>query len=199
MSAIPGPFITPEEYLKRERAAEFKSEYYRGEVFAMPGASRHHCRVSINLIGQLYNLLKDSGCHQFANNMRVGVGSEGLYTYPDLVIVCDAPEFRDNESDTLLNPKVIVEILSKSTEGYDRGLKFQIYQSLPSLREYVLISQEQLRVERYVRGDDDTWSIRIFSDPSSHLRFDSIDIAVPLGEIYAGVTFPDKPKGTLGA
>ena len=135
MSAVPKPYLTPQEYLARERRAETKSEYLRGGVFAMSGASRNHNLVATNVAAELRQQLRDRDCEVHQSDMRVKISSTGLYTYPDVTVVCGEPEFEDEEVDTLLNPKVIVEVLSPSTADYDRGGKFTHYRRLPSLRE----------------------------------------------------------------
>ncbi len=125
------------------------------------------------------------------SDLRVKVDASGLYTYPDLVIVCDPPQFEDQVLDTLLNPRIIVEVLSESTEKYDRGRKFENYRKLSSLKEYVLVSQDRPLVERYVRQDDATWVLTAFSDPTQTFAFGTVAVQVPLAEIYRGVTFAD--------
>ena len=150
MPAMPKPLLTPEEYLARERRAETKSEYLRGEVFAMAGASRAHNLIASNAAGELRQQLRDRPCEVYPSDMRVKVSPSGLYTYPDVTVVCGEPQFEDAEVDTLLNPKVLVEVLSPSTADYDRGGKFTHYRRLPSLQEYVLISQDRPLVEHYV-------------------------------------------------
>jgi Uma2 family endonuclease len=124
--------------------------------------------------------------------LRVRVDATGLYTYPDIAIVCDDPRFEDEVLDTLLNPRVLVEVLSDSTEKYDRGAKFGHYRQIPSLQEFVLVAQDQPLVERYVRQGDGSWLLTVFSDPSGEFAFASIPVRVPLAEIYRGVKFPEK-------
>ena len=143
--------ITPEEYLVTERTAEFKSEYRNGQIIAMPGASRQHNLITVNISSGLHAQLLERICEVYTNDMRVKVSDSGLYTYPDVVVVCDEPRFEDNHFDTLLNPTVIVEVLSPSTESYDRHGKFLSYQTLESLQEYILVSQNKVCVEQYVR------------------------------------------------
>jgi Uma2 family endonuclease len=193
MSAVPQPLLTPEEYLARERRAAFRSEYYRGEVFAMAGASYAHTLIKDNLAGELRERLRDTPCRALTSDLRVKVDATGLYTYPDVVIVYDAPQFEDDHFDTLLNPRAIVEVLSDPTEKYDRGAKFAQYRQIPSLREYVLAAQDQALVERYVRQDDDTWVLTVFAGPDRTFEFASVPARVPLAEVYRGVTFPEVP------
>ena len=140
---------TPEQYLAIERAAVFRSEFFRGEMFAMVGASRKHNLIAGNIFGELRQQFKDRKCEVYQSDMRVKVNATGLHTYPDVVATCDEPRFEDNQVDTLVNPKVIVEVLSPSTELWDRGKKFEHYRNIPSLREYVLISHDHVLVERF--------------------------------------------------
>ncbi|MCY2988676.1 MAG: Uma2 family endonuclease [Planctomycetota bacterium] len=196
MSAVPTPYLTPQEYLVRERRAETKSEYLRGEVFAMSGASREHNLIAANTARQLGNQLRDRKCEVYQSDMRVKVGPTGLYTYPDVTVVCGAPEFEDAEVDTLLNPKVLVEVLSPSTADYDRGRKFTHYRRLPSLQEYVLISQDRPLVEHYVRQGRDEWLLTEQSSLEGILVLPSIQCQLPLSEIYLKVRFaPEQGDG----
>ena len=196
MSAVPAPRLTPQEYLVRERRAETKSEYLRGEVFAMSGASREHNLIAANTARQLGNQLRDRKCEVYQSDMRVKVSPTGLYTYPDVTVVCGAPEFEDAEVDTLLNPKVLVEVLSPSTADYDRGGKFTHYRRLPSLQEYVLISQDRPLIEHYVRQGRDEWLLTEQSSLEEILVLPSIQCQLPLSEIYLKVRFaPEEGDG----
>lgn len=180
--------ITPDEYLIMEREAEFKSEYRNGQIIAMPGASRQHNLISVNISSNLHLQLLDRGCEVYANDMRVKVSDTGLYTYPDVVVVCDEPQFEDNHVDTLLNPTVIVEVLSPSTETYDRNDKFMSYQTLESLQEYILVSQKSVGVEHYVRQNG-TWILRDFRTLEDVLQLASIECSLVLQAVYAKVKF----------
>ena len=183
--------LTPAEYLEQERRTEFRSEYLNGEVFAMSGASREHGLICTNLIGELRAYLKGKPCELYPADMRVKVRASGLYTYPDVVIACGELEFEDAAVDTLLNPTLIVEVLSNSTEAYDRGNKFKHYRQIPSLKEYVLVSQAQPQVERFLRqGDGEEWLWSAATGLEAAAHFASIDCRVPLAEIYDRVTFP---------
>jgi Uma2 family endonuclease len=192
MSTVRKRFLTPEEYLAQERLADFKSEYLCGEVFAMAGATWEHTLTKDNLAAETRSQLKNGPCHVLTSDMRVRVHATGLYTYPDIAIVCDEPQFEDEVLDTLLNPRVLVEVLSDSTEKYDRGAKFGHYRQIPSLQEFVLVAQDQFLVERYVRQVDGSWLLTVFSDPKGEFAFASIPVRVPLAEIYRGVKFPEK-------
>lgn len=156
MSAAPKSTLTPQEYLARERKAEFRSEYFRGEAFPRVRASYFHTLIKDNIASEAGNQLEGGPCRVLTSDLRVKVEEGVLYTYPDLVVVCDEPKFEDDQFDTLLNPRVIVEVLSESTEKYDRGAKFRQYRTISSFTEYVLVSQDQALAERYVRQQDDT-------------------------------------------
>jgi Uma2 family endonuclease len=186
---------TPEQYLAMERKAEFKSEYDDGFITAMSGASRPHNLISANVSRQIGNQLEQRSCETYQSDMRVLVSRTGLYTYPDVVVVCGQAQFDDREVDTLLNPTLIVEVLSPSTESYDRGKKFAHYRRLESLQEYVLVAQDEVRVERYLRRGD-TWQISDLTDIDDTLTLESIDCKIPLREIYARVEFPAVPSPT---
>jgi Uma2 family endonuclease len=185
------PLVSPEEYLALEREAETKSEYFNGHIYAMAGASHEHGLISHNCSRELGNQLKSRPCELFTADMRTKVDPTGLYTYPDIVIVCDEPQFEDAHHDTLLNPIVIIEILSSSTEAYDRGEKFAHYRKLDSLREYVLVSQDRVRVEQYVRQGE-KWVLAELSGRDDVLQLESVDCEVSLREIYLKVEFPEK-------
>jgi len=160
-------------------------------MFAMAGASWAHTLIKDNLARVAGNQLQSGPCRVLTSDLRVKINATGLYTYPDVVIVCDEPQFEDNMFDTLLNPRVVVEVLSESTEKYDRGTKFAHYRQLPSVQEYVLVDQDRPLVERYVRQDDATWVLTVFSDLKQMYAFGSIDVQVALADIYRGVEFPE--------
>ena len=187
--------LTPEEYITLERKAipdaeTVRSEYINGEIINMPGASFAHNLITNNISGELHARLKGSTCAVFANDMRISVPTAKSYFYPDVGVVCEDPRFEDDVFDSLLNPIVIVEVLSPSTEAYDRGEKFAHYRQLTSLQEYVLVSQDQIRVDHY-RRQERLW---IFTDIEKHdetLQLPSLQCELPLQDIYARVTFPD--------
>jgi Uma2 family endonuclease len=180
---------TREQYLAFERNAAYKSEYDNGFITAMAGASREHNVIALNLGGEVRSQLKGRPCEVYVSDMRVLVSRTGLYTYPDIVAVCGEPRFEDEKADTLLNPTMIAEVLSPTTESYDRGRKFGHYRQLASLKEYVLIAHDQMLVERYTRQGDQ-WLLTEFRNPGDVLRLASIDCEIPLSEIYARVAFP---------
>ena len=183
-------FLSPEEYLARERKALTKSEYRNGQVYALPGASRKHNIIAVHVAGELYIQLRARSCEIYTNDMRVKVSASGLYTYPDVVVVCDEPRFEDTHFDTLLNPTVLIEVLSPSTAAYDRGEKFASYQKLDSLCEYVLISQDRVRVEHYLRQTHG-WDLTEFHSLSDVFRLVSIECDLSLQAIYAKVQFSE--------
>ncbi|MFL5241767.1 MAG: Uma2 family endonuclease [Gemmataceae bacterium] len=193
MSTAPTRRLSPQEYLAQERLADFRSEYLREEVFAMAGASFEHTIIKDNFAGEIRNLLKNGPCRVLTSDQRVKVDLSGLYTYPDITIVCDEPQFEDAVFDTLLNPRVIVEVLSDSTEKYDRGAKFGHYRQLPSLQEYVLVAQDRPLVERYVRQANGSWSVTYFDQLSQVFAFAFIPAQIPLTEIYRGIKFTETP------
>ena len=184
--------LTPEEYLAIERAAESKSEFYDGRMYAMSGASFEHNLISSNLLANLYNQLRGGPCRALSSDLRVSL-AEGNYVYPDLVIVCGKPQFTDDEFDTLNNPRVIVEILSPSTEKWDRGGKFSKYQRVPSLQHYVLGSQNDPIIEQHDRQADDSWLMTRTPWPDGVLTLDSIGVAIPIREIYLDALPLDHP------
>ena len=168
MSSHAETHYTPEEYLALERQAPCKSEYYAGEIFAMAGASRWHDLTVTNVLRELSLQLKGQPCTTYPSDMRVKVSPTGLYTYPDVIVVCGEAQFEDHQQDTLLNPTLIVEVLSESTEAYDRGGKFTHYRKLPSLVEYVLITQTKPHIEHYVRQSDNRWLLAEADSPARH-------------------------------
>jgi Uma2 family endonuclease len=177
--------VTPEEYLAAERKAETRSEYFAGEVFAMVGASKHHKRhnlIAANIIRVLGNQLLERACNVYPSDMRVKVSATGKYTYPDVVVACE-PELND----TLLNPVVIVEVLSASTEVYDRGKKFEQYQQIASLTEYILVAQEPYRIEQYVRQSDREWRYSEYHVAEDVIRISVTGCEIALKDVYAKV------------
>jgi len=181
---------TPEEYLALERKAEYKSEYFNGFITAMSGASREHNLIAVNMTSDLNAQLRDRKCEVYSGDMRVLISSTGLYTYPDVSVVCSQPQFLDKEVDTLLNPTVVVEVLSPSTETYDRGAKFAHYRRIESLQDYVMISQEEMHVEHYTKQGNG-WFLSVLENPEAILELPSIGCKVALSEIYRKVVFKE--------
>ena len=185
-STVAQTYLTPEEYLTWERKADIKHEYLRGAIIAMSGASRAHSLIVTNISGELYIQLKGGRCEVHTNDMRVRTSPETSYFYPDVVVVCDNPRFEDSTFDTLLNPIVLVEVLSPSTEAYDRGEKFGHYQQLTSLREYILVSQDEVQVEHHHRQGTE-WRPTDFRSLEDVLLLTSIDCELSLEDIYRRV------------
>jgi Uma2 family endonuclease len=186
MTAVAIKMYTEQEYLELERAAEYKSEYYRGEIFAMAGAGRNHNRITENLSIEIGVFLKGKGCQSFSSDLRVHIPENTLYTYPDFLIVCGEPEFLDRQTDTLLNPSVIVEVLSPSTERYDQGKKFYFYRCLQSLVEYVLIDSQEVGAEVYRKGSDGVWFLSsVAYDIDGSIEIGHIGLTLKVLDIYA--------------
>ena len=184
MPLQPKPYLSPADYLAIERSAEFKSEYFNGEIFAMSGASEPHNVIVLNTGAEIRQHLKKRPCKVYANDMRVKVRPTGLYTYPDVVVVCGQAQFDDAHLDTLLNPTILIEVLSDSTEAYDRGRKFEHYRSLESLAEYVLIAQNRPQIEAYRRQPSQQWLLTESRGLEGVLRLHSIECDLALAEIY---------------
>lgn len=182
------PLLSIEQYLDLERKSQIRSEYLNGEMFAMSGASRNHNVIVANTLASLHAQLRGRDCEVYANDMRVRVPSTDLFTYPDVVVVCGKPQFDDPELDTLLNPKLIVEVLSKSTADYDRGTKFAHYRTMASLADYVLIAQDRVHVENFARQADGRWLLSETDDPKSVLEIPSIRCRLVLAEVYERVS-----------
>ena len=179
-------YLTPEEYLTWERKQPFKNEYHNGQIIAMSGASRAHNLITMNIANQLYNQLIDQECEVYANEMRVRTSPTVSYFYPDVAVVCGEPRFEDDTFDTLLNPIIVIEVLSRSTAAFDRGEKFEYYKQLASLQEYILISQNSVRVEHYC-CQETQWIHNTFQRLEDVLSLASIECEVSLGAIYRRV------------
>ncbi|MBW3572709.1 MAG: Uma2 family endonuclease [Gemmatimonadetes bacterium] len=184
---------SPEEYLALERNAEFKSEYIDGRIVAMTGASAAHAFITGNVHAELRARLRGGSCRAFVNDMRVQVEGGRRYTYPDVVAYCGEAQFLDGVSDTLTNPVLIVEVLSPSTEAYDRGDKFTHYRPMETLQEYVLVAQDRPLAERFVRHGD-SWMFSAFSGLDASLELTSVACTIPLREIYENVDLPAPPE-----
>ncbi|MFN0168222.1 MAG: Uma2 family endonuclease [Bryobacteraceae bacterium] len=191
MASQPQPRLTPLDYLEIERKAEYKSEFYRGTMFALAGASREHNLLAVNLSRELSQQLRSRPCEVYPSDMRVNVSETGLYTYPDLVVVCGQPRFADGHLDTLLNPTLLAEILSPSTEAYDRGRKFEHYRAIESLQEYLLVAADRMRVDLYVRQSDGRWLLNTASLPQETLELRSIGCSLRLSDLYEKVELPE--------
>lgn len=186
MSSHPQPaWLSPEQYLAAERRGEGRHEYLAGEIHAMTGASRKHGLIVTNLARILSGELLDAPCEVYVSDMRVRVSPTNSYVYPDVVAVCTEPRFEDEHVDTLINPTVIVEVLSPSTEDYDHGKKWMLYQQISSLRDYLLVAQDRVQVEQYTRQDDGAWLYRVTTDPAAVLELPSIRCLVEIRGVYA--------------
>ncbi|HVI01261.1 MAG TPA: Uma2 family endonuclease [Enhygromyxa sp.] len=178
--------MTAEEYLAMDRAAEVKHEFWDGIAYAMAGASLAHNRLVRNLLVALTQALAGSECEALPSDQRVRVPGQQRYLYPDVTVVCGPPELEDGRADTLLNPRIIIEVLSDSTEAFDRGQKFEAYQAIPSVTEYIVVAQDRMRVDQFIRGANATsWLLR----PHAHgsVEIATLGIQLPLASIYAGV------------
>lgn len=189
MSTQPIPKSTAAEYLAFERESEERHEFVNGEIRLMSGASRNHNRITANIGLVLGNSLKHKPCEYYLTDMRVKIDANGRYTYPDVSVVCGGPEFEDGVFDTLLNPNALFEVLSKSTAVYDRGEKFTSYRNLPSLREYVLVSQESPAVEHFVRLEDGAWRFNPIERLDGEIQLVTVDVRLTLRDIYDKVVF----------
>jgi Uma2 family endonuclease len=189
--AQPVKQYTPQEYYALEREAQYKSEYYKGEIFAMSGGTARHSLISANVIREVGNLLKRKPCRAYESNLRVKVIPTGLRTYPDASVFCGPLQFDDEDpaGETATNPTVLFEVLSKSTEAYDRGRKFDQYRQVESLRAYVLVSQAEAQVEIYQRQPDGNWLLHVEKGLQAVLQIPAIGIDLPLSEVYDGVDF----------
>lgn len=185
MSLQPKSQLTFEDWLEAERASlEERTEYVAGEVFAMTGASVEHNAIVVNIASELRTQMKGRPCQVYANDLKVRIRPADAGKYPDLIALCGEHQFQDGRRDVLLNPSLIVEVLSDSTEAYDRGKKFSIYRQIPSLREYLLVSQHQVLVELYSRADDGRWTLADFSAPTDRVPLPSVGCTLSLAEVY---------------
>ncbi len=178
--------FTVEEYLLVERAAEFKSEFVDGQIFAMSGASRAHTLIAGNITGDLRNALRGSTCEVYQSDMRVQVADTGLFAYPDVVVACAPIELADTSADMLLSPVVIVEVLLPSTEAFDRGEKFMRYQRMPSLQHFLLVAQDAIRVEHF-RRHGDAWLLEMYGSREEIIELGAIEVGLDVAGIYERV------------
>lgn len=192
MSALPKRYFTPEEYLALELKADYKSQYVAGEIFAMAGAQPPHVLIESSLIAVLYALFRGRPCNVFTSNIRVRIKEGDLWTYPDVTVLCGEPKFETGSNpQSLLNPQVIFEVLSPSTEAFDRGDKFRRYRKLASLTDYVLVASEQMQVEHFVRQENGAWIMTAYDLPEQVVPLTSVGCEFSLAEIYERVVFPD--------
>lgn len=180
---------TRADYLALERRGAGKHEYCDGAIVAMVGASFRHNLIQTRALAALYARLRGGPCEATPSDLRVGIAALGSYTYPDLAVVCGTPEFEDAELDTLLNPTLLAEILSPSTEGYDRGLKFQRYRLIPALTDYLLVAQERPVIEHFQRQAGERWVLTTYAAPEAVIPLEAIGCALALADVYAGIGF----------
>ncbi|MEO6637611.1 MAG: Uma2 family endonuclease [Ginsengibacter sp.] len=188
MAALPKTIISENEYLEEERKSLVKNEYYKGEMFAMAGATKAHNKIVASIILAIGEHLKGKKCSFFPSDLRVHNLENSLYTYPDVIVVCGEEEYLDDEFDTLLNPTVLVEVLSPATEDYDRGTKFKLYRTIPSLKNYILVSSTEYAAEIYTRKEDDEWVLNTAKEKNSSIHINAINFDLALSDIYAQVT-----------
>ena len=184
MTAQPKHSYTVEAYLEIERSGLVKHEYYRGEIFALAGSSEAHNLILTNLLTSLNLQLRNRPCKVYPSDMRVKIPKTGLYTYPDVSIVCGTPQFDDLKRDTLTNPLIVVEILSPSTEGYDRGKKFQNYRTVATLQEYILVSQDEYHIEHYINQNNGNWLLTSYDEINTSIHLKAIDCTLIFEDIY---------------
>lgn len=182
-------YFTPEEYLALEEAAEYKSEYRDGVIIPMTGGTTNHNRISLNMSIALRLALKGLDYDVFMGDVRLWLPKKRTYTYPDVMVIPGKPEYYNNRQDTVMNPQVIVEVLSKSTKAYDRTDKFKSYQTLPTFQEYILIDQSQVYVEQYCKLANKRWSYRQYDEEDAALVFNFFQVEVPLADVYEKVDF----------
>ncbi len=187
MATLPSSRITSEDYLERERKAETKSEYFRGEIFAMAGASTRHVLIVTNLVRELSQTLRQRPCNVYSTDLRLKVSAAGLYTYPDVMVACGEEKYADEHADTLLNPSLIVEVLSESTKNYDRGQKFENYRTLSSLMEYLTVGQDEAHVEQWIRQPDQRWLLTEYTSPAAAIPLQSLSVELQVRDIYEKV------------
>lgn len=181
---------THAEYFALEEQAETKSEYHQGEIIAQAGATVNHNRIALNTANAIVNTLTGTPCETFVADLRVWIEKRDRYVYPDVMVICGDPSFVEGRTDTITNPKVIIEVLSESTEHYDRNSKFHAYWTLAGFEEYVLIDQSQMRVEYFRRMSDKEWLLRVLTKPEDILFFESVGVEITLNKIYRNVTWP---------
>jgi len=186
------PRLSEAEYLEIERAADFKSEFFDGEMFAMAGGTPQHSLIATNLAREFGNVLRNHACVPYNSDLRIKIEASVLFTYPDLSVVCGPLQFASGTTDTIVNPSVVVEVLSDSTEAYDRGKKFELYRQIPTLKEYLLVSQKEPRVEQFIRQADGAWLLRDVHGKDV-LEVPPLGVSVSLAEIFARVDFVPGP------
>ena len=191
MENLARKLMTAAEYLEMERNSDVKHEFYRGEIFAMAGAKERHNLIVSNLIGIFYNKFKNQPCVVYPSDMRVEIDESHHYAYPDVILVCGERKFLDKKNDTLLNPNVIIEVLSESTENYDRSKKFEAYRTIPSFQEYVLVSSDRKKIEVFTKSPEGRWYLSE-SGPSDKVAISAVSTELSLSEVYDKVVFDEE-------
>jgi len=189
MSTQPIPYFTPQQYLEMERKADYRSEYYHGEIFPMSAASLDHSRIFHSLASSLYVQLRGRSCEIAGTSLRLQISPDGLYTYPDILVFCGPPQFADSHSDMITDATVIIEVLSPSTENYDRAFKFEQYRRLVSLTDYIVIAQDRIYLEHHTPQADRSWRLVEITDPDAVVSLNSINCTFRVAEVYERVTF----------
>jgi Uma2 family endonuclease len=184
------PYVTPEQYLEFDRKAEFKHEYFFGEIVCMPGGSFQHNLIAANATGELRNRLLGGPCRVLSSDMRIAVDTKTGYVYPDVSVVCGAPGYSDEHKDTITNPKLVVEVLSPSTSNYDLGVKLHLYLLHKDLSDYILIAQDRIRIEHWHRSTDAGWKTTVIEDSNGVLDIASLNCQIPVSQLYLGVDLP---------
>jgi Uma2 family endonuclease len=180
-------YISKNDYLEAERLALDKHEYYKGEVFAMSGASIAHNKIAINCTLEIGNKLKGKNCQPFGSDLRIHIPKNTLFTYPDISIICGEIETVEDKFDTVINPSVIIEILSASTRNYDKGEKFTLYREIDSLQEYILIDSERIMVEKFIRNSDNSWQLTEYKAIEQSFNITTVSIEMQLSTVYEGI------------
>lgn len=193
MAALPKrQYISEEDYLTMEEVSPVRHEYFDGEIFQMAGASERHNNIAGNIYGELYSQLKKRPCKVYQNDMRLYVKKEGIYTYPDVMVVCGKPEIKKYKNlDNILNPVLIVEVLSPSTADYDKGAKFEQYRTIESFKEYLLVSQDAKQITRYTKQANGSWNLMDFIGDKTEISLDSIECSLAMKNIYDKVDFEE--------
>ncbi|MHB0938752.1 MAG: Uma2 family endonuclease [Armatimonadota bacterium] len=191
MNAVPDRCLSLDDYFLLEETSEIKYEYYQGAAYAMTGASEAHNLIVANVISLLHPQLRGKSCRVYPSDFRLKVQSTGLYTYPDVMVICGPTRNAERRNDTATNPSVLIEVLSPSTEDYDRGKKFQHYRTVETLREYIVISQDSPRVEQYIRQDENRWLLQEFKQIDNIVTLTSIDCSLSLTAVYENVSFDE--------
>jgi Uma2 family endonuclease len=189
MVANPQKFYSSQEYLALENSAEYKSEFFNGHIYAMAGASPTHAQLTANITGLLHQQLRGKTCRSFSSDLRVQISETGAYVYPDVTVACPPLQFSEDDPNALTNPVVVIEVLSPSTEAHDRGAKWAHYQRLESLCDYILVSQDQMRLEHYERQEDGSWRYSVAENGEAFVTLESIGCRLKVSEVYERVEF----------